>query len=551
MLQYSQCKVDYKNDSLEELKSSIARHLRVQEKEITNLKIERKSIDARKKPDIFYNYTVTFESRNEKEILFKNRKNRNLQEYVAPPDLESFIERAEKANGKTVIVGSGPAGLFCGYFLALCGWEPLIIERGGPMWERVEQVSRFWKEGVLDPDTNVSFGEGGAGTFSDGKLNTGVKDKTGKKKFILETFVRHGAPEEIRYLAKPHIGTDELREVILSMRRTIEEKGGTYMFHTKFTGFEYGKEKSGTSEDDAVKGITGIHVLNEEGLEETIDCDRCVLAIGHSARDTFIQLRDEGIPMEKKPFAVGVRVEHPQKMINEIQYGVDDKRLPAADYKLTGKTADGRGVYSFCMCPGGYVVNASSEEGMTVVNGMSNHARDSVNANSAIVVTVDERDFDGEDILAGMEFQRKLERKTFQMGNGRIPVQRLGDFEKGVPTENFGKVKPCTKGNFVMADLKKILPSYIADGIMEGVKQFGGKMRGFDDEDTLFLGTETRTSSPVRILRGPDFMSCSVRGVYPCGEGAGYAGGIMSAAMDGLRVAVQIVSERNKMKNEE
>lgn len=542
MLQYSQCKIDYRRDSIEELRKKIAEILRIRESEIQQIKILKKSIDARKKPQIYYSYSVAFECSQEQKVLQKNQKNKNLSMYVPQPSLEDMVSKLKKETGeRVVIVGTGPAGLLCGYYLALCGRKPLLIERGAPMWERVGKVSAFWKDGVLDPDTNVSFGEGGAGTFSDGKLNTGVKDKTGKKKFILDTFIRHGAPEEIGYLSKPHIGTDELRGVIQSMGETIRQLGGTYLFHTRLTGFRYVEEESGPGQ----KQLRAVVVENERGETEEIPCDQCVLAIGHSARDTFFMLREDGIAMEQKPFAVGVRVEHPQQSINKMQYGVEDSRLPAADYKLTGKTSDGRGVYSFCMCPGGYVINASTEPGGTVVNGMSDHARDSAHANSAIVVTVDKGDFGSDDVLAGVAFQRRLEEKTWQAGGGMIPVQRYGDFVKGVPTTELNHSSPVTKGKFVPADVKKILPSYISNGIMEGVRQFGQKITDFDAEETLVLGTETRTSSPVRILRNQEFESENRKGIYPCGEGAGYAGGIMSAAMDGLRVALQIVSERN------
>lgn len=542
MLQYSQCKIDYRRDSIEELRKKIAEILRIRESEIQQIKILKKSIDARKKPQIYYSYSVAFECSQEQKVLQKNQKNKNLSMYVPQPSLEDMVSKLKKETGeRVVIVGTGPAGLLCGYYLALCGRKPLLIERGAPMWERVGKVSAFWKDGVLDPDTNVSFGEGGAGTFSDGKLNTGVKDKTGKKKFILDTFIRHGAPEEIGYLSKPHIGTDELRGVIQSMGETIRQLGGTYRFHTRLTGFRYIEKEKGTG----FKRLRAILVENESGQTEEIPCDQCVLAIGHSARDTFSMLREDGAAMEQKPFAVGVRVEHPQQSINTMQYGVEDTRLPAADYKLTGKTSDGRGVYSFCMCPGGYVVNASTEPGGTVVNGMSDHARDSAHANSAIVVTVNQRDFGSDDVLAGIAFQRRLEEKTWQAGGGMIPVQRYGDFVKGVPTTELNHSSPVTKGKFVPADVKKILPSYISNGIMEGMRQFGQKITDFDAEETLVLGTETRTSSPVRILRNQEFESENRKGIYPCGEGAGYAGGIMSAAMDGLRVALQIVSERN------
>lgn len=542
MLQYSQCKIDYRRDSIGELRKKVAEILRLRESEIQQIKILKKSIDARKKPQIYYSYSVAFECSQEQKVLQKNRKDKNLSIYVPQPSLEEMVPGLKKETGeRVVIVGTGPAGLLCGYYLALCGRKPLLIERGAPMWERVGKVSAFWKEGVLDPDTNVSFGEGGAGTFSDGKLNTGVKDKTGKKKFILDTFIRHGAPEEIGYLSKPHIGTDELRGVIQSMGETIRQLGGTYRFHTRLTGFRYVEEEYVPGQ----KQLRAVVVENEKGETEEIPCDKCVLAIGHSARDTFSMLHEDGAAMEQKPFAVGVRVEHPQQSINKIQYGVDDPRLPAADYKLTGKTSDGRGVYSFCMCPGGYVVNASTEPGGTVVNGMSDHARDSAHANSAIVVTVDRKDFGSDDVLAGVAFQRGLEEKTWQAGGGMIPVQQYGDFVKGVPTTELNHSSPVTRGKFVPADVKKILPSYISNGIMEGMKQFGQKITGFDAAETLILGTETRTSSPVRILRNREFESENRRGIYPCGEGAGYAGGIMSAAMDGLRVALQIVSERN------
>lgn len=542
MLQYSQCKIDYRRDSIEELRKKIAEILRIRESEIQQIKILKKSIDARKKPQIYYSYSVAFECSQEQKVLQKNQKNKNLSMYVPQPSLEDMVSKLKKETGeRVVIVGTGPAGLLCGYYLALCGRKPLLIERGAPMWERVGKVSAFWKDGVLDTNTNVSFGEGGAGTFSDGKLNTGVKDKTGKKKFILDTFIRHGAPEEIGYLSKPHIGTDELRGVIQSMGETIRQLGGAYRFHTRLTGFRYIEKEKGPGS----KQLRAILVENESGETEEIPCDQCVLAIGHSARDTFSMLCEDGTAMEQKPFAVGVRVEHPQQSINTMQYGVEDTRLPAADYKLTGKTSDGRGVYSFCMCPGGYVVNASTEPGGTVVNGMSDHARDSAHANSAIVVTVNQRDFGSDDVLAGVAFQRRLEEKTWQAGGGMIPVQRYGDFVKGVPTTELNHSSPVTKGKFVPADVKKILPSYISNGIMEGMRQFGQKITDFDAEETLVLGTETRTSSPVRILRNQEFESENRKGIYPCGEGAGYAGGIMSAAMDGLRVALQIVSERN------
>lgn len=631
MLQYRQCKISVKEMYGEEesdfLRIKIAEQLRVPRQDIRKLRIGRKSLDARKKPELFWNYTVLFQCPDEKAVLHKNRKNKNISVFTPPPDLTDVIRKvrrerggvrndigskendigskendtgpkqndtgseADRGAGRVVIVGSGPAGLMCGYFLAKCGLRPVIIERGGPMQERVDKVSRFWNGGALDADTNVSFGEGGAGTFSDGKLNTGVKDKTGKKEFILHTFTAHGAPEDIRYAAKPHIGTDRLRQVIRSMREEIEELGGTYLFHHTFVGFRQeemgdvvpdGKSHAEASEagnqermpeaagrTKRERRLTGIYVRDAQGKETLMACDTCVLAIGHSARDTFERLREEGIAMEQKPFAVGVRVEHQQKKIDEIQYGACGEDLPAADYKLTGTTGDGRGVYSFCMCPGGYVVNASSEAGMTAVNGMSDRARDSGRANSAVIVAVSGRDFGSEDVLAGVEFQREIERRTFQAGNGKIPVQRFADFadggRAGEPGEtgrhgrngdcrDAAQMLPCTKGEVMSADVRSILPEYIADGIVQGMRQFGRKMAGFDDGDTWILGTETRTSSPVRIVRDQELVSESLCGLYPCGEGAGYAGGIMSAAMDGLRVALRIIeggTEQKRGKNGE
>lgn len=572
MLEYRQCKIEYERDMTKEretalLKNKIARCIHVPESQIKSLGIGRKSLDARKKPRLFYTYTVVFECEDEERILRINRKNNNLVRHEQQPDLSVLIRNAcengkeSGESGRIVVVGSGPAGLLCGYFLALCGKKPLIIERGGSIGERIGKVSKFWKEGTLDTDTNVAFGEGGAGTFSDGKLNTGVKDKTGKKKFILETFAKHGAPEEICYAAKPHIGTDRLRDVIRSMRKTIRENGGEYRFHTCLTGFltepDGGKGQHADREPEEYgqqgnrRRLTGIRVRDEQGEERTILCDACVLAIGHSARDTFQMIRDAGIAMEQKAFAIGVRVQHPQKAINEMQYGFDEDGLPAADYKLTGKTSDGRGVYSFCMCPGGYVVNASSEEGMTAVNGMSCHLRDSESANSAVVVTVNEADFESTDVLAGVEFQRELEQRTYAAGQGKIPVQRFEDFKSGHISDNISGQYPCTKGDFVAADVKNLLPPFAADGIIEGMEQFGMKMKGFDDGDALVMGTETRTSSPVRIVRDKEFESVSMGGLYPCGEGAGYAGGIMSAAMDGLRVAEQIIRRKGNEDKDE
>lgn len=528
MLQLSQCKLPYQRASYVQLKKKIAKTLQLTEEEIQDLKIVKRSLDARRKPEIYVSYTVQFTCQREAQVWRKNKNNRSLSYAKKELSLSSQITPIQKKE-RVIVVGAGPAGLFCAYYLSLCGLQPLLIERGAPMEERTEDVARFWETGVLNPESNVSFGEGGAGTFSDGKLNTGVKDRTGRKRFVLESFVTFGAGEEILYDAKPHIGTDVLRYVIVAMREEMKRQGCEFRFHTKLTGIQ----------TDGIK-VTDVRI-EQEGEIHMLPCDRLILAIGHSARDTFAMLQEHKIAMSPKAFAVGVRVQHRQDDINVAQYGVEDSRLPASPYKCTGKTSDGRGVYSFCMCPGGYVVNASSEMGGLVVNGMSDVKRDSGNANSAIVVSVEPEDFGGDDdCLAGVAFQRRYERLAYELCQGRIPVQRFGDFCRNQETERYGRVEPCVKGKWDYANLRKALPNFIVDGMIEGIEQFAEKIQGFDEEDTLLLGLESRTSSPVRIERNTEFESLSLHGLYPCGEGAGYAGGIMSAAMDGLRVAMKI-----------
>lgn len=527
MLQLSQCKLPYQRDGKAQLKRKIAKVLQLPEEEVTNLKIIKRSLDARRKPDIYVSYTVQFGCLKEDQVWQRHKKNWNLSRVKEEISLRSHILPVRKEE-KVIVVGAGPAGLFCAYYLSLCGFHPILIERGAPMEERTEDVARFWEKGELDPESNVSFGEGGAGTFSDGKLNTGVKDRTGRKQFVLESFVAFGAGEEILYDAKPHIGTDVLRHVIVAMREELIRLGCEFRFHTKLTGIR--------TEGTRVAGVW----IEQANQVRTIPCDRLVLAVGHSARDTFSMLREQGIAMSPKAFAVGVRVQHRQADIDWAQYGVEDPRLPASPYKCTGRTSDDRGVYSFCMCPGGYVVNASSETGGLVVNGMSDQKRDSGNANSAIVVSVEPEDFDGDDCLAGVAFQRKYERLAYELCEGKIPVQRYGDFCRNRKTEQYGSVEPCVKGSWAYANLRQALPNFVVNGMIEGMEQFAEKIQGFAKEDTLLLGLESRTSSPVRIERNTDFESLSLRGLYPCGEGAGYAGGIMSAAMDGLRVAMKI-----------
>lgn len=520
-----------------------AKALKIDPKDIAKLSVFRHSIDARKKPDIFDVYTIDITlSINEKKALQKAR-NKNAQ--LFEPALYKLPPFGDKEMTKSpVVVGAGPCGLFAAYELARLGFKPVLIERGRPVEDRQKDVENFWKTGVLDTVSNVQFGEGGAGAFSDGKLNTMVRDKDGIGRAALKIFIEHGAPEEIYYEAKPHIGTDKLVEVVKNIREDIKKLGGTVLFETQMTGLVL----SGKGDTD--NKVTGIRVKNKDGEESVIDTDTVIIAIGHSARDTFEALVSDGVYMEPKAFAVGLRVEHPQKKINKSQYGVEQSpTLPASPYKVVHNTSSGRGVYSFCMCPGGHVVNASSEEGHLCVNGMSYYARDSKNANSAIIVTVKPEDFGGEGPLCGVEFQRRLEKKAYELGSGKVPVEYLADFRNASKAranedDRSSWNTPCIKGEYTFANVHELLPADLKEAIDEGMTAFGRMIEGFDADDTLMEGVESRTSSPVRITRGEDLQAVSTKGLYPCGEGAGYAGGIMSAAMDGMKVAARICAER-------
>lgn len=526
MIQISQLKLPCTHTQ-QELREKIERTLRIRPEELIEYSIEKQSIDARKKPQIFYVYTIHASVLQEKKV-FKKGHSKNIT--IVEKKVYQFPFHAESTPAdRPVIIGSGPAGLFCAYMLAEHGFAPILLERGKAIEERKKDVDSFWETGKLNPESNVQFGEGGAGTFSDGKLNTLVKDPSGRNRKVLEIFVKEGAPEEILYVNKPHIGTDLLMNVVKNMRKTIQSNGGEVRFESKVTEL--------CITDGKICGV----VINKE---QFLPAKSVILAIGHSARDTFEMLWEKQICMEAKSFAVGVRVEHPQKLINYAQYQLElPKTLPAASYKVTAQLSNGRGVYSFCMCPGGYVVNASSEEGRLAVNGMSYHSRAGENANSAIIVTVTPKDYGSDHPLAGMEFQRKLEEKAFHLAQGKIPVQRYEDFCKNRATDSFGTVHPSMKGNYAPANVREILPEIVATSIEEGIRCFDQKLQGFADPDALLSGVESRTSSPVRISRDPSTMEGSVKGLYPCGEGAGYAGGITSAAMDGIRMAEAVAGE--------
>lgn len=531
MIRITQLKLPINHGEQAILKKA-ARLLKIREEQIEDLEIIRKSLDARHKNDLLFSYTIDV-------MLSKNTRinqkiyNNNIM-LINKADYEFPTCEPKKLDKAPIIVGCGPAGLFCGYMLAKAGYEPLILERGEAVENRQKTVEEFWNNGKLNPESNVQFGEGGAGTFSDGKLNSLVKDKLGRGRKVLEIFVEMGAPKEILYEQKPHLGTDILVRIVKNLRQTIESYGGKIRFQAKVTDII-------TTNNH----ITGV-IVNEK---EEIPADTVVFALGHSARDTFFQLYERKLHMESKSFAVGVRIEHPQSMINQSQYGSKSNDiLGAAAYKLTHQTEDGRGIYTFCMCPGGYVVNASSEENMLAVNGMSYSKRDSENANSALIVTVTPEDYSSyadENVpkeLAGISFQRTLEKKAYALGQGKIPVQRFEDFKENIPTKALGAITPCIKGEYCLSNVREIFPGDIGNVIEEGILAFDRKISGYASRDVLLSGVESRSSSPIRMVRNED-GEASIGGIYPCGEGAGYAGGITSAAIDGIKVAEYIAKK--------
>ncbi|MCI9023202.1 MAG: FAD-dependent oxidoreductase [Dorea sp.] len=541
MIRISQLKLGVGHTE-EALRAKICKLLRIKEDSLLSYTRKKQSLDARKKPQLFYVYTIDVKVKNENEVKkhIRRQKNSNI---LFLPDEKKYALGASGTRPlahRPVVIGTGPAGLFCGYELARLGYRPILLERGASVEDRLKDVEEFWNTGVLNPHSNVQFGEGGAGTFSDGKLNTLVHDPLGRNVHVLEIFVENGAPEEILYQSKPHIGTDILANVVRNMREYIISHGGEVRFHSQVTDLV-------STEDEGIRKLTGLKVRTRQNTEKVLDTEIAVLAIGHSARDTFLMLKDCKISMEAKAFAVGIRMEHPQSMIDHAQYGTEcGSDLPAAAYKLTANLPDGRGVYTFCMCPGGYVVNASSESCRLAVNGMSYHARDGINANSAVVVTVTPKDYPVNDgasgALAGMEFQRRLEEAAYREGRGKIPVQLFEDFCKNCPSEGPGGFLPQTKGSYDWGNVRAIFPEELAEALEEGIRSFGKRLKGYDRPDALVSGVESRTSSPVKILRD-ETMQSSISGVYPCGEGAGYAGGITSAAMDGVKIAEAIIKE--------
>lgn len=537
-----------------QLEARIHRAVRIPRGQQVLYQILRHSVDARKKPTLYDIYSVgvylpsrkvhadspwivtPFTGREEyamEEQLVRKAGDHNV--LFRQPVHYHFPQTPEAApvlEHRPIVVGAGPAGLFCALELALHGYPPIVLERGKCMEERIADVEAFWAGSQLNPQSNIQFGEGGAGTFSDGKLNTGVSDKAGRIEEVTQRFIDAGAHPDIAYEYHPHVGTDMLRNVVVRLREQLIAAGGEVRFETPMTGLEV---RNGQ--------VTGVHIRYQD-TEETMPTEAVVLAIGHSARDTFRALWEQQIPMEAKNFAIGMRLSHPQRLIDQQQYGVSDSKemarlhLAPASYKLVAQNPNGRAVYSFCMCPGGYVVNASSEEGRLCVNGMSDNARDSARANSAIVVTVGPEDYGSTGVLDGLTFQERLEEQAYQLAAGAVPVQRYVDYREGRDvTGDVDSEALCIKGRSHFANLHTLLPETIRESLIAGMEQFDQRIPGFGGEEAYCIGLESRTSSPVRIPRDGSMQCIGIEGLIPCGEGAGYAGGIMSAAVDGIKAA--------------
>ncbi len=530
MIQITDIKVPLDNMNMEYLTAAAVKLMKVAPSEIRSLRLIKKSVDARKKENVHFVCAVECELKNSKteQLILNRSKGKNIT--VSSPYVYA-VKSAPPLHHRPVVVGSGPAGLFAALVLAKGGQNPIILERGGDLKSRKAAVDRYFAGGALDPVSNIQFGEGGAGTFSDGKLTTGTKDR--RIRFVLEEFVRAGAAEEILYNAKPHIGTDVLMHVLLNMRARIAAMGGEYRFFTQLTDI------------NVMDGRLRSVITQCGGKTEEIPTDHLILATGHSARDTFAMLHERGIAMIQKPFAVGARIEHPQSVINAAQYGpfAVHPALGAADYKLAVHLPSGRGVYTFCMCPGGYVVAAASEPETVVTNGMSYYARDGLSANSALLVGVNPSDFGSDHPLAGVEFQRKIEHAAYAAtGSSRAPAQLVGDFLNGISSKAFGAVCPTYRPSVMAGDIGCCLPPFVTEAMREGILLMDKKLRGFADPEGVLTAPETRSSSPVRILRDENLQSPSVVGLYPCGEGAGFAGGIMSAAVDGMKCAEAVLT---------
>jgi len=516
------------------IKRAIVKRLRIPNANLVSYNIFRRGVDARRQNSILFVYTLDVEITSQANILKRFRNDPNIK---PTPDISyHFVAKVkESPSPRPVIVGMGPAGLFAGLILAQSGFRPIILERGKAVRERTKDTFGFWREGVFHPESNVQFGEGGAGTFSDGKLYTQIRDPENYGRKVMQEFIKAGAPSEILYVSKPHIGTFLLVGIVEKMRATIQSLGGEIRFESRV-------------DDIAIEDGKVTAVILQNG--EKIVTDHLVLAIGHSARDTFEMIDKRGIYIEPKPFSIGLRIEHPQALINTSRLGsnADNPLLGPADYKLVYHASNGRSVYSFCMCPGGKVVAASSEEGRVVTNGMSQYSRGENNANSAIVVEVSPDDYPGGS-LNGMEFQRKWESRAYELGgsNYNAPVQLVGDFLAGKPSTKLGEVQPSYQPGVKPCDLSTALPDYVVDAIREALPEFAKQIEGFDLSDAVLTGVETRTSSPIRIKRNDDdLQSINIKGIYPTGEGAGYAGGILSSAVDGIKVAEAVALSISK-----